>query len=188
MNPSWTAWTPDDDGAARIADSLRPLTGRRISRVRFIDLEYESDRPYWHVGDHVLLDHGLELDLDDGSTWSLIWEQAGTSEGLGIYPEPLLPNHLMAGRTFETTRYWHRRGPRDIVSVELGWSEGRLYEEAGVQTPDRCLREVVLVGHDREAVIVLGYGLDVLVCWSRADARRAGYLTEHRRHRSTPIR
>lgn len=99
-----------------------------------------------------------------------------------------MPNRLMAGRTFEATRYWHRRGPREALSVELGWSEGRLYEEARVQTPDRCFREVVLVGHDREAVIVLGYGLDVLVYWSRAHARRTGHLTEHGQRRSAPTR
>ncbi|WP_369373074.1 hypothetical protein AB1046_05300 [Promicromonospora sp. Populi] len=147
--------------------------------MRFVDLEHEPDLPHWDEGDHVLLGQGLELDLDDGSTWSVTWEQDGTNSGLGIYPEPLIPNHLVTGRSWAATRYWSQHGPGEIASIELGWFQAPPHDDAGAEPPHLCLAEMVLVGTNGVAVIVLDDRFDVLVCWSRAEALRAGNLGDY---------
>ena len=91
----WTAWVTNGADAVMVTAALRQvLTGRAITAVRYADLDREHEVPYWHEGDRDVVGHGLELDLDDGSTWSVIWEQQGDSAGLGIRAEPLMPDHL----------------------------------------------------------------------------------------------
>lgn len=115
----WTAWVTNGADAAMVTHALRQvLTGRAIRAVRYADLDYEHEMPYWHEGDRDVVGHGLELELDDGSTWSVIWEQGGSSAGLGIRAEPLMPDHLRLARIWHVTRHWRRRGPRTISRIE----------------------------------------------------------------------
>ncbi|MDR7381711.1 hypothetical protein [Promicromonospora iranensis] len=177
----WTAWVTNGADAAMVTDALRQvLTGRAVTAVRYADLDYESEHPYWHEGDRDTVGHGLELDLDDGSTWSVIWEQQGHSTGLGISAEPLIPNHLHQARIWNVTRHWRRRGPRTISQIETFWWPERPPGDSG---PSSALSLGGLVLHDfdrdRQASVVIDEHFDVRIYFSPSRARRDGYFTDN---------
>lgn len=177
----WTAWVTNGADAAMVTDALRQvLTGRAVTAVRYADLDYESEHPYWHEGDRDTVGCGLELDLDDGSTWSVIWEQQGDSTGLGVWTEPLIPNHLRLARIWHVTRHWHRRGPRTISQIETFWRPERRPKDGG---PSSALSLGGLVLHDfdraRRAIVVIDERRDVRIYFSPSRARRDGYFTNN---------
>ena len=176
----WTAWVTNGADAAMVTDALRQvLTGRAITAVRYADLDYEHEKPYWHEGDRDVVGHGLELDLDDGSTWSVIWEQRGSNAGLGIWAELLMPDHLQLARIWNVTRHWRRRGPRTISQIETFWWPER---PPGHGDPSSTLSLGGLVLHDverdRRAVVVIDGHFDVRIYFSPRGARRDGYFTD----------
>ncbi|MFI2363053.1 hypothetical protein [Promicromonospora sp. NPDC019610] len=177
----WTAWVTNGADAVRVTDALRHLlTGRAITAVRYADLDYEGEHPYWHEGDRDTVGHGLELDLDDGATWSVIWEQQEDSAGLGIWTEPLMPNHLQFARIWNVTRHWRRRGPRTISQIETFWWPERSQGDGG---PSSALSLGGLVLHDfdrdRRAIVVIDERFDVRMYFSPRGARRDGYFTDN---------
>jgi hypothetical protein len=156
------------------------LTSRAITAVRYADLDYEHEMPYWHEGDRDVVGHGLELDLDDGSTWSVIWEQRGSDSGLGIWAGPLMPDHLQLARIWNVTRHWRRRGPRTISQIETFWWPDR---PPGDSAPSSALSLGGLVLHDfdrdRRAIVVIDGKFDVHIYFSSNGARRDGYLADN---------
>jgi hypothetical protein len=165
-----------------VTDALRQvLTGRALTAVRYADLDYENELPYWHEGDRDTVGHGLELDLDDGSTWSVIWEQGGSSAGLGIWAEPLMPNHLRLARIWNVTRHWRRRGPRTISQIETFWWPERPRGDGGGTSGALSLGGLVLhdLDRDRRAVVVIDERFDVRIYFSPSGARRDGYFTDN---------
>jgi hypothetical protein len=164
-----------------VTDALRQvLTGRAINAVRYADLDYEHDMPYWHEGDRDVVGHGLELDLDDGSTWSVIWEEGGSSAGLGIRAEPLMPDHLRLARIWNVTRHWRRRGPRTISQIETFWWPERPPGEGGSRST-LGLGGLVLhdFDRDRRAIVVIDERFDIRIYFSPRGARRDGYFTDN---------
>ncbi|MFD6139440.1 hypothetical protein [Promicromonospora sp. NPDC060271] len=177
----WTAWVTNGADAAMVTDSLRRvLTGRAITAVRYADLDYEDELPYWHEGGRDVVGHGLELDLDDGSTWSVTWEQRGNDSGLGIWAGPLMPDHLRLARIWKVTRHWRRRGPRTISRIETFWGPEWPPGDSG---PSSALSLGGLVlhdfDHDRRAIVVIDERFDVRIYFSPRGARRDGYFTDN---------
>jgi hypothetical protein len=122
-------WVADE--AARGADERRvaALVGRCIARVRYVELDYAdfggTPEPAWPGDGFDSLDYGLELDLDDGATWSFIWLQAGHNEGLLAFEGTLKPTQLRedAGRVWDVggERGWASVLGRPVVRVEGAW-------------------------------------------------------------------
>jgi hypothetical protein len=69
------AWVVDEREQRRHnAELRRSLVGRRIERVRYVEIRYdEPPSPAWTGPLFDSLDFGLELDLDDCETWSATW-------------------------------------------------------------------------------------------------------------------
>lgn len=88
-----TAWV-DDDTARRRRDleMQRQLVGHRIKQVRYFELRYEGHPgPMWGAANFDSLDYGLELDLDNDTTCSIIWMQQSRNEGLSVSEGRLVP-------------------------------------------------------------------------------------------------
>lgn len=194
------AWVKDQGARRRRETEIQEkLVGRRIKKVRYIELAYEGQPgPMWHAGalwDSV--DHGLEIDLDNDQTWSIIWKQHGPNEALLVYEGLLRPAELLpdAGTYWDVTDHWHALGPHFIARVSTVWtrhsfgpalnSAREKVAEAGES--DLCLTTLILRGDDeREAAITLGEdhgdGLyrwsatSVAVFFSVAEARKAGAM------------
>src|SRR5687767_10597255 len=93
------AWVSDEAERAHREQALRQhLTGRSIERVRYVEIRYEAPlEPMWRGASFDSLDYGLELDLDNATTWSIIWKQSGSNEALLVCPGPLTPSQILAG-------------------------------------------------------------------------------------------
>lgn len=122
-------WAVDE--AARASDEQRvaALVGRRVVGVRYFELPWSElggpPGPAWPGEGFDALDFGLELDLDDGSTWSFIWLQAGENEGLLAYDGPLQPTQLRQhpGRIWDVGEEsgWRDILGRPVVRVDGAW-------------------------------------------------------------------
>jgi hypothetical protein len=193
------AWSDSDAQRESIERRLNQLVGPRVEVVRYVEIRYEGHpEPMWRGPDFDSLDYGLELDLDDGLTWSVIWKQAGANEALLVYPGTLVPTELKAEAdtaTWDATSRWHERGLMTLNAVTPVWTRhrfgpavdatGRRVADGGES--DLCLLTCTLEGNDgREAILTLGerdpngrfrYTADnVAVFFDRAEARDARVL------------
>ena len=53
------------------------MEGRRLTRVLYCG---RNDDPEWRCPDRDRLDHGVELEFDDGSSWFVTWAMTGEGE------------------------------------------------------------------------------------------------------------
>jgi hypothetical protein len=160
-----------DDSARRLRDLelQAQFIERRIMRVRYVEIQYDGPpQPMWGASNFDSLDYGLELDLDDSTTRSIIWMQKGRNEAILAAEGPLVPTQLLpdaAIAVWDVTDRWDELGPRSISSISAVWSRhvfGPAINSAGQQVApggqsDLCLLTVILRALDgREAVITLG--------------------------------
>jgi hypothetical protein len=159
-----------DDSARRLRDLelQAEFIEHRIMRVRYVEIQYDSRQPMWGASNFDSLDYGLELDLDDGRTRSIIWMQKGPNEAILAAEGPLVPTQLLPDApiaVWDVTDRWDELGPRSISSLSAVWSRhvfGPAINSAGQQVApggqsDLCLLTVILRALDgREAVITLG--------------------------------
>jgi len=96
-----TAWVQDEAARNREVDRVRHLVGRSIVAVRYFEIVHPTGDAAWHGDDFHALDFGLEIDLDDRTTWSFIWQQAGSNEALLTYEGQLLGDQLHADGVFQ---------------------------------------------------------------------------------------
>jgi hypothetical protein len=179
------AWVRNQAERAVHERYLRRLVGRAVVRVRYVEIQYEGlTEPAWLGGVFDSLDFGLEMDVDGGATWSVIWKQGGRNEGLLVYQGSLVGSEIMEGSSiaiWDATDRWRELGPHVIASVIPVWT--RPFEEES----DLCLGALVLASEDqKKAVLTLGdRGRDlsykpshdnVAVFFSLDDARSAGVV------------
>jgi hypothetical protein len=90
-------------------EHARRLVGRELKSVRYYDIDYrredwaagrtgpriilnqaEWSQPTWAYADCDSLDFGIDLEVTDGSVFSVTWDPPGQQEGLGLRQERLL--------------------------------------------------------------------------------------------------
>ena len=193
------AWVKDDLERRRRDLELRDqLVGHEIARVRYVELRYEGQsRPMSSGPSFDSVDYGIEFDLNNQTTWSVIWLQRGHNEALLLRRGPLVPSLVGAegSKVRDVTDHWVTSGPASISRLSTVWtrhgfgpainSAGEEVAEAGES--DLCLITLILGGAGtREAVITLGernmdgtYGYtadNVAVFFSVREARVAHVL------------
>jgi hypothetical protein len=107
-------------------DTLRSaLIARMIVAVRYVELDYGVAA--WDCGRFHSIGFGVELDLDDGATWSFIWQQEDANETLLSYAgrimEELRPEIDVS--TWDVGDQWRETLPRAIEKVETIWTKHR---------------------------------------------------------------
>jgi len=162
------AWARNESERIEIEARIGQLVGRSIRRVRYFEISYEGSlEPTWSARDFDSIDYGMELDFDDGATWSVIWKLSGINEALLFYKGSLVGTELRddAARSWDVTDRWATDGPSTISGFELAWMRssmgpGRNRQGEIVSGPvasDLCLQTVVLRGDaGRVAVVTLG--------------------------------
>ncbi|MFD7026254.1 hypothetical protein [Promicromonospora sukumoe] len=162
-----------------VHESLRALGGHQIRGVRYIDLDYGKPRPYWDEGERDLVAFGLELDLDDDSIWSVVWEQRGDNQGLGVRAEALIPAHVTTGSTWDVSRRWRRKGPARISSVQSCWWKNQATRHGAGEpaTTSFELHGLALRDGADEALIMLHGVDDVTVYLNPGRSLRARVLS-----------
>jgi hypothetical protein len=70
------SWVRDEAERIAFEQVLGGLAGRRINAVRYVELGYEEVpcEPFRTGPQFDWVDDALELDLDDGATWTIVWE------------------------------------------------------------------------------------------------------------------
>jgi hypothetical protein len=195
------AWVRDEAERHRWDQALQKrLVSHRIERVRYVELSATADSESLSNPPTTFdsLDYGLEIYLDDGATWSIIWKQQGHNEGLLVYEGTLVPSEIAADAgtvAVDVTKRWETIGPLSISGVETVWTRhgiGPTINSGGgqvtdVSESDICLQTLVMVApNGREAVITLGQrrpdggytyvGDNLAVFFSRDEARAARVL------------
>jgi hypothetical protein len=194
-------WVPRlEDRAAVDAQLSAAFTGRQLTGVRYVELDY--DEPAWDAGRFHTVDYGIEFDLENRATWAVIWQQQGANETLltfrGLIRDELRPEADVS--TWDVTDVWQTHLGRRVARVETVWTKhrwgpafgGPRFEtqlDAGRES-DYCLITVLLAGEDDACVVVTlggdandGRGTftyladNVAVFFSVAAARDAGALT-----------
>jgi hypothetical protein len=159
-------WVVNDDERSRAEARLGSFVGRSIAAVRYTEIQ--SGQPAWSANGFDSVDYGIEFDLDDGSTWSVIWEQRGHNEGLGIRSEALAPARLLPDAETSvwnvTSRWIEAVGPT-IKAVNGSWQRtefgpGRVVstgeQVAAAGASDLCLEAVAFDFEQGPALITLG--------------------------------
>ena len=159
-------WVADDDSRAQAEDRLGFLAGRTVNAVRYIEIE--SNEPGWSARGFDSVDYGIELDLDDGSTWSITWEQGGRNEGIGVRNEPLVPARLLPDAktsVWDVTSRWTGAVGRLISGHNASWQRTEFgpahlaatgEQVSGASVSDLCLVALALVLDRAQVVIALG--------------------------------
>jgi hypothetical protein len=122
-------WVPRLEDRAAADARLSALLGRQLTGVRYIELGY--DEPAWDVGRFHTVDYGIELDLEDGATWAVIWQQQGANETpltyRGLIRDELRPEADVS--TWDVTNVWQTRFGRGGDRLETVWTKHRLDQE-----------------------------------------------------------
>lgn len=177
-------WVADD--AARRAHEARvaEMVGRRITAVRYFELG--GPEPEWPGADFDSLDYGLELDLDDATTWWFSWLQAGPNEGVLATEGRLVGTRLRDDMDFGIYDVTDRSGwpgvvGRPLEAVEAVWIR---HEWDPPRDGTHLCVMTWLLRHSTEGVVVITLGGrspdgslspspdDVSVFFSLAAARR----------------
>jgi hypothetical protein len=160
----WTAWLRDDAQKPDVQETVDRLVGHAITGCRYVEIDYAGGQEGWRGANGDVLDYGLELDLGNGETWSMIWEQTGCNEGLNVRPGRLVPESVRADGSAvrDVSDRWLELGPGTLTEVQLEWD-------------DLSLGTIQLVGDNGRTTVITLYGSDeVRVYFSVASARDAG--------------
>jgi hypothetical protein len=172
------------------------FVGRRIERVRYFEIDYGLDE--WLASAEGLfdsIDFGVELDLDDGTTWAFIWDMDGPDESLLVTSRILVSSQLdPRHKVWDVTERWSSRGEPLIFGISTSWLRhaiGPSFDRAGNQVGEAYESHLCMVAVSFafeggwDALIALGEERDgafafipdnVSVFFSLENARRAGAL------------
>ncbi|HEX8065682.1 MAG TPA: hypothetical protein VF520_04055 [Thermoleophilaceae bacterium] len=193
-------WVTSAEERNRVEADLSGMAGHGLAGVRYVGMSDEG-APTWDVGTFHSIDYGLEIELEDRTTWSIAWDQAGHNEAILVYAGTLSsqfsPDAEVA--VWDVTSVWRQRFPEGFTEVECVWTRhvyGPAYtgvrweirvDDGGVS--DLCLLSLVLTGaRGGQAVVTLGgedhdaagrfaaFHDNVAVFFSLEEARRVGVL------------
>lgn len=115
-------WAADEEERSQLEEEAGEVVGRRLRTVRYLPMSGESAESN---DDYDVADMGLELEMDDGSTWSATWELSGREEGLRFWAGRLLSSYRPdSDLAFEDVSGWPRWTPligQSITGCELLW-------------------------------------------------------------------
>ena len=109
--------------------NVRKMIGHRISRVQYHELLYINDddsvleEPQWHWSvDFDSLDHGLELEMKDGSIFHITWGGEFYQYGVSILTQVFEYTDMV--RIWDVTEYsrWKPLLGMAITSIDIAWS------------------------------------------------------------------
>ena len=110
---------------AEFEQTLRQLVGRTIRAVAYFEIPYEDGQPMWNRESDVFdsLDFGLELTLDDGSTFSVTWGTEFTQYNVSIRRDALRFVDGESARRWDVQQRWRERRLLDtpIASARAVW-------------------------------------------------------------------
>ncbi len=103
------SWVSNPTDLEERRQHARRLVGLRLTRVRYVDLDYhrhsvdpkhtgprliearsEWQAPVWQHDACDCANHGVELETSAGRVFSATWDPPGSMEGIGLREEPLL--------------------------------------------------------------------------------------------------
>ena len=176
-----TAWVQDEAGRNREVERVHRLVGRSIVSVRYFEIVYPAGDAAWHGDDFHALDFGLEIDLDNTTTWSFIWQQAGSNEALLAYEGQLVGNQLRADGVFQIwpvgeSDQWQAVTRRPIAAVGSAWEhwDADLCPVTWTLTVEGGGWVAVTLGTRDERGVFRGSHDDVAVFFDRSIAHAAG--------------
>jgi hypothetical protein len=105
---------------------LQQLVGRCIEAVSYVEIAYERDgRPMWNRDSESFdsLDFGVQMTLDDDSTFSVTWGAEFTPHNVSILRGPLEFSEGSSTRRWDVGPRWRERRLLDspVISARATW-------------------------------------------------------------------
>lgn len=99
------------------------LQGRRVMRVYYYEIPYETGAPSWNRDVMDTLDFGLELEVESGQIFSITWGDEFVQYGISISENSLTMN-VIDVRVWDVTMAsrWSSIIGQMIVDIDTYWS------------------------------------------------------------------
>jgi hypothetical protein len=106
-------------------DLAAMMVGECLHRVRYFEIQYETDEPYY-LNDFFpghLLDYGCDLEMSDGSIVGFIWDGEFFQYGVGIFRKSLHDEVKLAKvRDVTEEQNWANLVGKNISRTRVYWS------------------------------------------------------------------
>ena len=164
--------------------TLQQLVGRRIKTVSYFEILYgeSQSQPMWNRASDSFdsLDFGLQLELDDGSIFSVTWGTEFTQHNVSIRQAPLGFVDGETARRWDAAERWRERGLLDapIISARTTWLPPHVPPDKGEYPQDVRLEfasgaVVVMSAFEfRDGELNIGMTDHITVFFDEAEARR----------------
>jgi hypothetical protein len=160
-----------DTQRAAFEQHAQALCGQRIAKVRYFEINYEDGQLGWnYYGNRFdTLDFGLELEMESGELFDVIWDKEFVQYNLslrnGSLREEFL-NGIVAVRDVTTEPNWRRLQHQPISEVRVYWSR---QEVDGVRTFYPQTIEITFAEADKVYLSAASYRPSRDELWSVSD-------------------
>lgn len=161
--------------------TLQQLVGRTIQAVAYYEIPYEDGQPMWNRESDSFdsLDFGLQLILDDGSTFSVTWGTEFTQYNVSIRRDALGFVDGESARRWDVQPRWreHRLLDTPVTSARSVWVAADSREHAEYPQDVRLKFEsgavvVVSAFECRDGELNMGMMDNITVFFDEAEANR----------------
>jgi hypothetical protein len=136
-----------------LEEQAAALRGERIGRVCYLEFADESAQNGWNrYGDRFhTLDYGLELEMESGQVYSIVWDWEAAEYGITVQPGSVQDDiQNCAVRDVTTDPAWAGLLHRPITAVQVYWG---MWEETD---GEGFTREEIQAALDKNGVTGLG--------------------------------
>lgn len=100
------------------------LIGRTIKKVSYFEIDYGE--PAFDLSDHHSLDYGLQLEIDSGESYYIIWDSQYVQYDLkfkkGTLEQELAPVANIKCHDVSKSKYWSDRVGQELNNIKSYWS------------------------------------------------------------------
>jgi hypothetical protein len=173
---------------AKLESRAQRLVGQRLTAIRYLQIDYGDDEPYWRLDEWDCLDYGFEIETDSGLVFCITWDNAFSAMGWGL---SILERSYDLGecRVWDVTQgsRWASVIGHKLAEATIYWEhdlfDGLLYPQDIVLTFDsgqHVYAGVYVCGQDKRPLFPMAD--EVLVVFSDETAQELGigpYINWH---------
>ncbi len=166
-------------------DVIRMLIGKRLTGVRYFEIRYDTNEPFYICAPFPghLLDYGCDLELEDGTIIGIIWDSEYFQYGIGVLKSSIA-SQLTDFSAWDVSKenHWTSLMNMAITKVKVHWSwaqyEGQekqdYPQELEIQFDDGSIVFFSASQYDKAKDTLWGMSDDIAVVFDNDSAKRYG--------------